>query len=389
MISQLFNLGNTKTINAISKWYLINEIHLDLNDYAIEIRNFNDNLFEEFNQFLLQNQKNKIKFLINEKKNILFVGSLKELINLYKLFLLSKFWQIGESIQQTINNFINYDSIKYKIGNRDFVFNQPYIMGILNVTPDSFSDGGLFYDKKKAVEHALSMLNDGADIIDIGGESSRPGSEPVSEKEELNRTIPIIKEILRMEQNTIISIDTTKSKVAFEALNNGAKIVNDISGGTFDRNMFNVVSDFKATFVIMHIKGMPKNMQQNPSYENLINEIYDFFNQQISLAKKNGIKQLIIDPGIGFGKTVNHNYEILGRLDEFKSLGFPILIGVSRKSFLGNSLNLKIDERDEATLIAESLAVMKGAKIIRTHNTNNTFKLKNIYNNINYNFQNV
>ncbi len=262
-------------------------------------------------------------------------------------------------------------------------------MGILNVTPDSFSDGGLFYDKKKAVEHALSMLNDGADIIDIGGESSRPGSEPVSEKEELNRTIPIIKEILRMEQNTIISIDTTKSKVAFEALNNGAKIVNDISGGTFDRNMFNVVSDFKATFVIMHIKGMPKNMQQNPSYENLINEIYDFFNQQISLAKKNGIKQLIIDPGIGFGKTVNHNYEILGRLDEFKSLGFPILIGVSRKSFLGNSLNLKIDERDEATLIAESLAVMKGAKIIRTHNTNNTFKLKNIYNNINYNFQNV
>ncbi|GAB6282012.1 MAG: hypothetical protein STSR0008_07560 [Ignavibacterium sp.] len=387
MISQLFCLDNIKTINEISELYLIENINFDFYDYALEIRNINY-LLEKLNKFLLQYQK--INYFINDKKNILFLGSLKELNDLNNdLCSNDNFSEISESIQKTINKFLNYDTIKYQIGNKEFIFNQPYIMGILNVTSDSFSDGGIYLDKHKAVEYALEMLNDGADIIDIGGESSRPGSEPISEEEELDRTIPVIKEILNIKKDAIISIDTTKSKVAFESLNNGVQFVNDISGGTFDKNMFKVVSDFDAAFVIMHIQGTPKNMQQNPHYENLISEIYDFFNQQIFIASKFGIKKIFIDPGIGFGKTISHNYKILERLSDFKSLGFPILIGTSRKSFLGNSLKLKINEREEATLITESFAVMKGTKIIRTHNVKNAFKLKNIYNNMKFNFQDV
>lgn len=390
MISQLFCLDNTKTINEISELYLIKNINFDFYDFALEIRDINNYLLEKLNKFLLQYQKIKINYFINDKKNILFLGSIKELNNLNNDLLLNdNFSEISESIQNTINKFLNYNSIKYQIGNKEFIFNQPYVMGILNVTPDSFSDGGIYFDKKKAVDYALEMLNDGADIIDIGGESSRPGSEPVSEEEELNRTIPVIKEILNTKNNAIISIDTTKSKVAFEALKNGVQFVNDISGGTFDKNMFKVVSDFDAAFVIMHIQGTPKNMQQNPYYVNLISEIYDFFNQQIFMASKFNIKKIFIDPGIGFGKTISHNFEILERISDFKSLGFPILIGTSRKSFLGNSLNLKINEREEATLITESFAVIKGSKIIRTHNVKNSVKIKNIYNNMKFNFQNV
>lgn len=390
MISQLFCFNNTKTINEITELYLIKNINFEFCDYAIEIRNINNNLLEKLNKFLLQYQKIKINYFINDKKNILFLSSLKELNDLNNDLLLDdNFREISKSIQETINKFLNYNSIKYQIGNKEFIFNQPYVMGILNVTPDSFSDGGIYFDKKKAVEYALEMLDYGADIIDIGGESSRPNSEPVSEEEELNRTIPVIKEILNTKKDAIISIDTNKSNVAFEALNNGVQFVNDISGGTFDKNMFRVVSDFDAAFVIMHIQGTPKNMQQNPRYENLISEIYDFFEEQITKASKFDIKKIFVDPGIGFGKTISHNYEIIERLCEFKSLGFPILIGASRKSFLGNSLNLKINEREEATLITESFAVIKGAKIIRTHNVKNAVKLKNIYNNMKFNSQNV
>jgi dihydropteroate synthase len=241
-------------------------------------------------------------------------------------------------------------------------------MGIVNVTTDSFSDGGKYLDTKKAVQQGLLLASQGADIIDIGGESTRPGSGFISAGEELSRTIPVIKSLLKKKSDLLISIDTTKSEVAEEALKAGAVIINDISGGTFDERIFKVAASFNAGFVIMHIKGNPKTMQKNPTYKNLIKEIYTFLEQQIAVAKKYKVKKIIIDPGIGFGKTVEHNFKILDHINDFKLLGYPVLIGLSRKSFIGKTLNLDLNERDIPTAILESIALRNGASMIRTHN---------------------
>ncbi|MCJ7553616.1 MAG: dihydropteroate synthase, partial [Ignavibacteriaceae bacterium] len=252
--------------------------------------------------------------------------------------------------------------------NRLFTFNKPYIMGILNITPDSFSDGGKYQDYESAVEHALNMIDDGADFLDIGGESTRPGSEPISIDEEIKRTIPVIKEIKKLRPDCVISIDTTKSEVAKKALENGASIVNDISALTFDKNIASIVQKFDAGLVLMHIKGTPKNMQDSPKYDNVIREVYDFLYEQTNFAVQKGIKKIFVDPGIGFGKRVEDNFEILKRLADFKSLGFPILIGLSRKSFIGKTLVLQVDQRDVQSTILESISVLNSARIIRTHN---------------------
>ncbi len=241
-------------------------------------------------------------------------------------------------------------------------------MGILNVTPDSFSDGGMYSDNDTAISYGLEMIEQGADIIDIGGESTRPGSDPVSADEEIDRVLPVIEKILNKKEDIIISIDTTKSIVAEIALKSGAKIVNDISGGTFDPEIFNVANHFDAGFVIMHIKGMPKSMQQNPAYDNLIQEVYDFLADQISIAKNAGLNKIFVDPGIGFGKNSEHNFELINKLSEFNSLSYPILIGLSRKSFIGKTLNLNVYERDNATNALNCLAINNGARVIRTHN---------------------
>jgi dihydropteroate synthase len=274
---------------------------------------------------------------------------------------------------------ITANTISYKIGEKEFIFNKPYVMGILNVTPDSFSDGGKYFDRDRATNYALEMIHEGVDIIDIGGESTRPGSDFVSFEEEIERVVPVIKNILEKNPEAVISVDTNKSKVAYSALNAGAKIINDISGGTFDTEILNIAAEFNAAFVMMHIKGTPKNMQKNPTYDNLIKEIKDFLYVQTEKAKHAGIKNIFIDPGIGFGKTVENNYEIIKKIKEFKNLGYPVLIGLSRKSFIGNSLNLKIDERDNATAILETMSVNNGADIIRTHNYKNALLLKKIY----------
>ena len=184
-------------------------------------------------------------------------------------------------------------------------------MGILNVTPDSFSDGGLYLHEDDAINHALKMIEDGADIIDIGGESTRPGSDVVSEDEEINRVIPVIKKILDKKPEAIISIDTTKSKVAEEALKNGAQIVNDISGLTFDSEMIAVVKKYDASIIIMHIKGTPKNMQQNPHYDDVVKEVLNFLKAQSQNAEQEGLSKIIIDPGIGFGKRIQDNFELI------------------------------------------------------------------------------
>jgi len=256
----------------------------------------------------------------------------------------------------------------------------PLVMGVLNITPDSFSDGGKYFSKEKAVEYALKMFELGADIVDIGGESTRPGSDPVTPKEEKNRVIPVIKEILLTKPGSLLSIDTTKSAVAYDACKAGAKIINDISGLTFDSEIMHVAKEFNATLVIMHIKGTPGNMQLNPFYENVISEIYEFLLRQTQKAKEAGVEEIIIDPGIGFGKRVEDNFEILKNLSEFKKLGYPVLIGLSRKSFLGKSLDLDIHDRDTATSVAETLAIINGASIIRTHNVGNAVNTRKLLN---------
>ena len=238
-------------------------------------------------------------------------------------------------------------------------------MGILNVTPDSFSDGNLFFDAGKAINHARQMVKDGADIIDVGGESSRPGSEPVSEDEELRRVSQIIKK-LKDEIKVPISIDTYKPKVAEECIKLGASIINDING-LRNEEMIKVAAKYKVPVIIMHMKGNPKTMQKNPEYEDVVKEIKQFLAQQIKKAKKAGINDIIIDPGIGFGKTTEHNLEILKNLNKFKELNCPILVGPSRKSFIGNITGLPVNERLEGTIAAISIAIMNGANIVRVH----------------------
>ncbi len=251
------------------------------------------------------------------------------------------------------------------------------IMGILNVTPDSFSDGGKYLNKASAIEGALEMIEDGADIIDVGGESSRPGAKPVSVKEEIERTIPVIEGILSKNKNTIISIDTVKPEVAELALKNGAQIVNDISGFA-NIKMLEVVKKYKAILVIMHMQGTPANMQNNPEYNNVVEDVYNYLSEKVSTAKQNGIKQLILDPGIGFGKSVEDNFMLLKNLKNFTKLQLPILIGVSKKSLIGNSLNLPLNEREIATLVLETISANFGAKIIRTHNVKNGVQIKKL-----------
>lgn len=260
------------------------------------------------------------------------------------------------------------NSSKYKFGSSELDLSLPKIMGIVNVTPDSFSDGGKYFSEKAAVDHALKLFDEGASIIDIGGESTRPGSEPVTLQEELDRTIPVIRELKKLRNDIIISIDTTKSKVASTALENGADIVNDISGLTFDKNMLNLIKEYDPGIVLMHIKGNPKTMQENPFYEDVVKEVKDFLCDQLKLAEAAGLQKIFIDPGIGFGKRLLDNFNIIKQLKDFEEFGYPIMIGVSRKSFIGKTLDLDIENRDVATVIMETVAVMKSARIIRTHN---------------------
>jgi dihydropteroate synthase len=244
-------------------------------------------------------------------------------------------------------------------------FEKTLIMGILNVTPDSFSDGGLFNTVDIAVAHAKKMVSDGADLIDVGGESSRPGSEPLSEKEELARILPVVTRLVG-EVSVPISIDTYKPLVAETCLKAGAHLINDITGLT-NPNMREVASKNNVPVILMHMLGTPKSMQQKPIYQDVLGEIKSFFQKQIATAHKSRIQQIIIDPGIGFGKTVEHNLQILKHLETFKTLGCPILIGPSRKSFIGTITGLPVNERLEGTIAAVTVAVMNGANIVRVH----------------------
>ncbi|HVM61801.1 MAG TPA: dihydropteroate synthase [Verrucomicrobiae bacterium] len=246
------------------------------------------------------------------------------------------------------------------------------IMGVLNVTPDSFSDGGKFLDADAAVAHARDMARAGADIIDVGGESTRPGAAPVSADEELRRVLPVIEQL----PDLVVSVDTTKAAVAEKALAAGARIVNDISALRFDPRMADVVRDAGAGAVLMHMQGTPPTMQQSPSYANVVADVRSFLAERIAFAESRGLKktQIAVDPGIGFGKTVAHNLQLLARLGEFGSLGCPVAVGTSRKSFLGKVLAAGGVERASGadgrlwgTAATVAWAVAQGARVVRVH----------------------
>lgn len=250
---------------------------------------------------------------------------------------------------------------------------RPLIMGILNVTPDSFSDGGRFFDTRRAIDHALLMADSGADIIDIGGESTRPGSKQVPLEEELTRVIPVIKEVCHAVE-TPVSIDTTKYEVARQALDLGAIMINDISALHADEKIGRLAAEYGAYLVLMHMRGTPENMQRNTYYNDLIEEISEYFKNAIEKTVSFGVlkEKIILDPGIGFGKSVEGNFAILKNLHRFLDLGCFVMIGASRKSFIGKTLGLEAGERLEGSIAAACYAVLNGADIVRVHDVAET-----------------
>ncbi len=266
-----------------------------------------------------------------------------------------------------------------KLGPVDFNMNQEgaLIMGILNITPDSFYDGGQYFEKSSAFIRAEEIIEQGAHIIDVGGMSTRPGSKPVSLDEELSRTVPVIEHIAKNFKKTPISIDTCRSEVAKRAIDAGAVIINDISGLSADNKMMELAYQLKSSIIIMHMQGNPENMQENPTYNDVVDEVYDYLYERTQKAVEAGIEKgkIIVDPGIGFGKKVEHNLEILSRFSEFSEMGYPVLAGASRKFFIGNLLGgLPAEERFEGSIAAAVYAFLNGASILRVHDIKETLR---------------
>ena len=256
----------------------------------------------------------------------------------------------------------------------------PKIMGILNVTPDSFYDGGKYKSLKEILNHVEKMIEDGMDILDIGGYSSRPGAKDITIDEELNRVIPIIKELKKIFPKLIISIDTFRSLVAEKSLDHGIDIINDISAGMLDDNMFNIIANYQCPYIMMHMQGSPQNMQDNPSYENPTREIISFLAKRVKSAREKKIIDIIIDPGFGFGKSIDHNFKILSNLEHFSMLDLPILTGFSRKSMIFKTLNTDKENSLNGTSILNTIALMKGAKILRVHDVKEAKECVLLYN---------
>ncbi|NVK23638.1 MAG: dihydropteroate synthase [Gammaproteobacteria bacterium] len=265
---------------------------------------------------------------------------------------------------------------------------RPILMGILNVTPDSFSDGGQYSDINLALRHAEAMLNDGADIIDIGGESTRPGAPAVSVQDEITRVIPVIK-ALKKEFNCAISLDTSKADVMQSGIDEGVDLINDVCALSQPQAM-EVVAQSKVPVCLMHMQGTPRTMQKNPTYNDLIQDIRDFFIDKIAACKTAGIDEhrIILDLGFGFGKTLAHNYQLLNEMDSFLNFNMPILAGISRKSMLGNLLDLPVEQRLNSSIVAATLALTKGAKILRVHDVKETKQAITIFNAMNYGVDN-
>lgn len=256
----------------------------------------------------------------------------------------------------------------------------PKVMGILNVTPNSFYDGGKFADEKALLNQVEKMLNEGATFIDIGGYSSKPNAEFVSEEEELQRVIPIITTVTQKFPETLISIDTFRSKVAKESIENGAAIINDISAGNLDENMMKTVAELQVPYIMMHMKGTPQTMQSFTQYENIVKEMIFYFSEKVAQARSLGINDLILDPGFGFAKTLEQNFEVLNKLELFQMLELPILAGISRKSMIYKTLETDAQNSLNGTTSLNTISLMKGAKILRVHDVKEAVECVKLYN---------
>jgi dihydropteroate synthase len=303
--------------------------------------------------------------------DVLIMGTIKQVSSLATKIEKQPFGLniIARHIRETLDNIVRKEFV-LKTSRREIVLGRDTkIMGILNVTPDSFSDGGFFYSPGKAIEHGLQMAEEGADIIDVGGESTRPGSRSVPVDVELKRVIPVIKGLIK-KVKIPVSIDTKKARVAGQSVDAGAEIINDISALNGDKDMADTIKKKRAALVLMHMKGRPSNMQKrNLEYDNLMGEITNYLKESTEKAMKAGIgkESIIIDPGIGFGKTAQDNYKIINRLSELKALGMPVMIGTSRKSFIGKITGEEPHERREGTAATVTAAIMNGCHIIRVH----------------------
>jgi len=337
---------------------------------------------------------NHSKRLVKQKKSIPLNG-IKE-ISFDQIEIITRnskkkiFTNQVKYLPKLIRKKINFDLKKIKSKKKNFSdlnFKKiPNILGVLNLTPDSFSDGGKFNSKKKGVNHAINLLNCGANLIDVGGESTRPGSKMIKENLEWQRINKILKSLLK--KKIPISLDTRKSKIMSKGINLGVKLINDVSGLDFDSETLNVLKKYNIPFVIQHSQGVPENMQKNPKYKNELLDIYDFFEKKIKLLRSKGIKhdKIILDPGIGFGKNLKHNMSLIRNISIFHSLGFPILVGNSRKKFI-KELSGKNDSelRNGGTIASSIYLMMQGVQILRIHDVNETMQgikiFKNIINN--------
>ena len=253
-------------------------------------------------------------------------------------------------------------------GGELFDLSEPRIMGILNITPDSFYDGGRYLAHDKIINHIQTMLDDGCDILDIGAYSSRPGAPDVAESEELNRLLPVLEIIRNRFPDIIISVDTFRASVAKDVIQKfGVQIINDISSGDMDERMFEIIATYQVPYIMMHMQGTPQNMQKNPSYSNVVKEVIDYFSRKVEKLKPMGINDIIVDPGFGFGKSIEHNYQLLKYLDDFKIFELPLLVGLSRKSMINKVLDVTADKALNGTSVLNTLALIGGANILRVH----------------------
>jgi dihydropteroate synthase len=270
---------------------------------------------------------------------------------------------MGITTIQTVNRLSPLKLLNGKL----LSFDAPLVMGIINITPDSFYDGGKYESPEDAVKQAEKLLAEGTDIIDLGAASTRPKAVMLSPEEELERLLPVLDALIKTYPDIIISVDTFHAKVAKESVAHGASIINDVSGGTMDEAMLKTIGKLKAPYILMHMQGTPETMQVNPQYDDVLKEVYNFLSAQVDKAQKVGVRQIIIDPGFGFGKTVEHNYTLLRNLGTFRKMGLPLMAGVSRKSMINKVLKTKPENALTGTISLNTLAVLQGANILRVH----------------------
>ncbi len=310
----------------------------------------------------------QIEILTRNSKKKIFVNQIKYLPKLIRK-------KINSDLKKIKSKKKNFSNLNFR--------KIPNIMGVLNLTPDSFSDGGKFNSKKKGIDHAINLINSGANLIDVGGESTRPGSKVIRENLEWQRIEKILKSLIK--KKIPISLDTRKSKIMSKGINLGVKLINDVSGLEFDTQTLNILKKYKVPFVIQHSQGTPENMQKNPRYKNELLDIYDFFEKKIKLLRLKGIKhdKIIIDPGIGFGKNLKHNMNLIRNISIFHSLGFPILLGNSRKRFI-KEISVENDSkfRNGGTIASSIYLMMQGVQILRIHDVNETIQGLKIFKNI-------